>query len=287
MNDIISASDKDIISNIFTSTYVERIFDDVLGCHNKGKSRSERVSKFVGDLKELGLKFLSMHQSLDMIKKSILSIKLFTEDACKLNAKSADVLRCCWDMWVTHTVSQYELYGDVMIKTWYNISVQDTHKILQSKNDTISHRLKSAQSSIKGYMKYSDKEYVCICQRYAIQQLSEYGNLLHMYKMELSYYDMHETLSRSLLSEHMAHMQSISTIIYISKMMLDEHRSLISKYDIKFNRMIDQYHTELTKITTNIRGRRSVHEITIYGARCRSLSPKYMVLNEEEDLHIA
>lgn len=287
MNDIISASDKDIMSKIFTSTYIERIFDDVLSCHNKGNPRSDRVSKFVNDLKDLGLKFLSMEQSLDMIKKSILAIKINTEDACKLDLKSADILRCCWDRWMIHTVSQYELYSDVMIKTWYNICVQDTNKTLQSKNDAMINRHKHTQSSIKGYVKYADKEYTSICNRYGIQQLSEHGNLLHMCKMELGYYDMHKTIANLLLNEHMAHMQAISTITYVSNMMMDEHMSLIDKYSTKFKQLMDSHQSELVRITTTMRGRRSIHEVMVYNTRCRSLSPKYTVLDEEEGPRIA
>lgn len=285
MNDIIAAADKDIIAKVFTSTYIEKIFDDVLSCHNKGNPRSERVSKFVGDLKDLGMKFLSMEQSLNMIKESILTIKVYTENACKLDMKSADIIKCCWDRWITHTVSQYELYSDVMIKTWYNIYVKDTYKTLQSKNDVMINRVKHIQSSVKGYVKYADKEYVSTCNRYAIQQLSEYGNLLHMYKMELSYYDMHETMANSLLNEHMAHMQAISMVIYMSNMMMDEHMKLMDKYNTKLELLIDLHQSELAKITTTNRGRRSIHEVIVYNTRCRSLSPKYTVLDEEEDLH--
>ena len=268
--------DRSIVANMHTPAYVEKIFHEALNA--KDKSKSARLSKFIDDVNELGFKLLKMHYGLEHVEKIIRAMKLRIEESCHLYKSEVDRLHSIWDYCTTYILCQIEEHGDIIMQTAYNQYIEQQLKTMEMDVMYKKEEYKIMSKHIKKYTKSMSTEYVSVCNRYATQLLSEYGILLNMYthssSRALEYYDMHNTISNTLLNEHAYMLQKQVTIIHISDMLIMEHKSLIDGLEIEFTDLIASY-----KNIPVPRGRRSLNEVRLY-TRWRSLSPKCMVLDE-------
>jgi hypothetical protein len=268
--------DRSIVTNMQTPAYVEKIFYDALNA--KGKSKSARLSKFIDDVNELGFKLLKMHYGLEHVEKIIRTMKLHIEELCHLYGSEVERLHSIWDYCTTYILCQIEEQGDIIMQTAYNQYIERQLKTMETDVMYKKEEYKIMSKHIKKYIKLVSTEYVSICNGYAAQLLSEYGHLLNIYTYSSSrvfeYYDMHNTISNTLLNEHACMLQTQSTIMYISNMLITEHKSLIDELEIEFADLIVSY-----KNIPVPRGRRSLNKVKLY-TRWRSLSPRYMVLDE-------